>query len=143
MKKIFSAMICAVVMLTSACTKDFDASVNSNVPMKTITLSVSHELPEVFGENGTRVAINDKNQLIWEVDDVVAVVYTSNGTLSRATSEALKAGDSAVGQPIYESAEFSVSIPEDATVHYAYSSKCLVDEISASQLRPRMTVPEG
>lgn len=139
MKKIFSAMICAVVMLTSACTKDFDASVNSNVPLKTITLSVSHELPEVFNEDGTRVTINDKNQLVWEVGDAITIAYTSNGTVSSATSEPLAAGDPAVGQPIYESAEFTVSIPEDATMHYAYSyCGTYSGSLSATRMRIQM-----
>ncbi|MBO5813874.1 MAG: hypothetical protein J6R13_05100 [Alistipes sp.] len=116
MKKIFSAMICAVVMLASACTQEFNDDA-APVKMKTITMSVSYELPEVFSEDGTRVTLNDLNQLVWEAGDQIKVVY--NGS-SVATSTPLDASDAAVGQPIKEPAEFSIEIPESATINYAF-----------------------
>ncbi len=124
-------MICAVVALAPACTQDFDDSVN-NVPMKTITLSASYELPEVFAEDGTRVTLNAKDQLVWEAGDAITVVY--NGT-QKAVSTALSEDDEAVGQTISESATFSVEIPEDATINYAFYSKSSPDGVEASQIR--------
>lgn len=115
MKKILFALA-AVVMLAPACTQEFNDDA-APVKMKTITLSASYELPEVFSEDGTRVTLNGSNQLVWEAGDQIKVVY--NGS-SVATSTPLDAGDAAVGQPIKEPAEFSIEIPESATINYAY-----------------------
>ncbi len=141
MKKIFSAMICAVVMLASACTKDLTEGQNGgNVEMKTVTYSVSFEAPEAVDENGTRIALGTDNNLVWEVGDAITIVYTpTGGSITGVTSEALAAGDVAVGQPIQEAATFSVTMPTNATIHYAYSSRRAADELSANQLRPHMS----
>lgn len=145
MKKIFSAMICAVVMLAPACTKDLTEGQNGgNVEMKTVTYSVSFEAPEAVGEDGTRIALGYENNLVWEIDDVITVVYTpAGGSITSVVSEPLDENSLAIDQPIQEAASFTVTIPAEATVHYAYSSKCIVDELSTNQLRPRLTVPEG
>ncbi len=145
MKKIFSAMICAVVMLAPACTKDLTEGQNGgNVEMKTVTYSVSYEAPEAVAEDGTRIALGTDNNLVWEIGDAITVVYTpTGGEITSVTSEPLNENSLALDQPIQEAAQFTVEIPADATVHYAYSSKCAVDDWAANQLRPRLTVPEG
>lgn len=134
-------MICAVVALAPACTQDFDDSVN-NVPMKTITLSASYELPEVFAEDGTRVTLNAKDQLVWEAGDAITIVYNGD---QKAVSTALSEDDEAVGQTISESATFSVEIPEDATINYAMyfalkdGDSQALNSFSGTALRPNFS----
>ena len=87
MKKILFALA-AVVMLAPACTQDFDDSI-APVEMQTITLDASYELPEVFTEDGTRITLDDYDQLVWEDGDQITVVYTNNGTVSSVKSSVL------------------------------------------------------
>lgn len=119
MKKILFALA-AVVMLAPACTQEFD-DVAAPVKMKTITMSVSYELPEVFAEDGTRVTLDDNNSLVWEDGDKIMVVYTSGGKVASAISSPLDSVNPAVGQTISNPATFTVEIPSGATLNYAVS----------------------
>ena len=137
MKKILFALA-AVVMLAPACTQDFDDSI-APVEMQTITLDASYELPEVFTEDGTRITLDDYDQLVWEDGDQITVVYTNNGTVSSVKSSVLDGANPAVGQTISNAATFTVSIPAGATINYAYYSMSNPGSVSATQIRATFT----
>ena len=143
MKKILFALA-AVVMLAPACTQDLTDGQNSvNVPMKKVTFGVTFEQPEFVDENGTRISLNDENQIVWEEGDKVNIVYTpTGGTITFTTAEV---DGGFVGVPVDEPIMLEFSLPADGkyTVHYAYSSKCTHDQLTAEKLRPRFSVVGG
>ena len=143
MKKILFALA-AVVMLAPACTQDLtDGQNGGTVEMKKVTFGVSFEQPEFVSEDGTRISLNDENQIVWEEGDKVIIVYTPTGGSITSTEAEVDGGF--VGMPIDEPIMFEFSLPADGnyTVHYAYSSKCTHDQFTAERLRPRFSVVGG
>ena len=155
MKKILFALA-AVVMLAPACTQDLtDGQNGTNVKMKKVAFGVTFEQPEFVDENGTRISLNDENQIVWEEGDVVNVVYSypytttnADGSTSNKTGFKVSAAEidgGFVGMPVDEEVMLDFELPaeENYTIHYAYSSKCTHDQLAADRLRPRFSVQGG
>ncbi len=140
MKKILFALA-AVVMLAPACTQDLtDGQNGGTVEMKKVTFGVSFEQPEIIGEDGTRITLDEDKKFVWEDGDVVTIVYTPTGGSITSTTATIDGGFA--GTYIDDAVPFEFSLPDDGnyTVHYAYSSKCQADQIQDYRLRPRCSV---
>ena len=155
MKKILFALA-AVVMLAPACTQDLtDGQNGTNVKMKKVTFGVTFEQPEFVSEDGTRISLNDENQIVWEEGDVVNVVYSYPYTTTNDKGEtvektgfkisAAEIDGGFVGMPVDEEVMLDFELPaeENYTIHYAYSSKCFAYEYKVDVLRPHFSVVGG
>ncbi len=145
-------MICAVVMLAPACTKDLTEGPNlGSMKMEKVTYSVSFEQPEAVSEDGTRIGLNGDNQIVWEDGDEVRIAYSYPGINDDGETETMFADAVATvdggyaGVLIDEEIPLDFELPSDVeyTVLYACSTKCAVDEYTTTRIRPRFSVPGG